>query len=160
MKKLITLFLLMAMPLMAANEIWFVSTAGQTNLKATVTELSTTKIWDTGETPDAFIATADSAWADRAIDVSEDTDNDGVYYGDFPALITDAGTYLIRIYATDGTLADGDLVVQNFTIDWAGTVEVWLHTLIENWLDAILLDTGTTLPATLNAKPSDSAFGL
>jgi len=138
---LIVAILLCSLVATAANEIWFVSTAGQTNLKATVTRLSDGKIWDTGEDPDAFITTAASAWADRAITVAEDTDNPGVYYGTFPALITDAGIYLIRIYATgDGTLDDSDLPIENFTIDWSGSEEIWLHTIVLDWLKDLAED--------------------
>ena len=153
MKKifLAVLILTLAINCFAANEIWFVSDAGQTNLKATICQPELKKVYDT--TDNTFKATSAVAYGDRDLTVTEDTDNLGVYNITAPAGLTVAGAYLIRVYATgDGTLDVGDLTIPqggNFVFNWSGSAETiqgdirWVKgdaQSVTDWKD--LIDTG------------------
>jgi hypothetical protein len=179
MKKIFLLFLLLCISIYTqATTISFASTVtGKTTLKAVICNLSAMTVWDTNAT--AFGATSTVTWAHRAITVTEDTNNTGVYYFTIPAGVSSAGNYFVRIYDSgDGTLNIGDSIFdgKQFPLDWSGASEINLTSvntdlataddkidsvladsdeLQAEWanggrldllLDAILEDTGTTLP--------------
>jgi hypothetical protein len=104
----------------AANEIFFHSTPGQTNLKVSITNPATQAIWD----GDSFEANPD--WSARSNGVTENANDPGMYYASMPAGVTDAGVYLVRVWdSVNGTLDSTDPHIMTFTIDWGGTSEVW-----------------------------------
>lgn len=113
------------------GKIWLISETGQTNLKAVICLPTTQQVYDT--TDDTFKSAADVNYANRALIVAEDGNNLGMYYIDIPAGLTDANTYLIRVYDTgDGTLDTNDLPLAqggNFEFHFDGGTEITTYTL-------------------------------
>lgn len=104
----------------------------------------------------AFVAPGSASWTDYDIAMTEVATSTGIYRASMPAVA--AGTYgwVVRKRA-GASPAVSDIAVGSGRIEWNGTAEVSLTTLataadlatVDTNVDAILEDTGTTLPATL-----------
>lgn len=138
MRKLIVILILChCVNLFAAKEITTEYTTGNT-LYAIIANDSL-QIWKStafDETPTT------GEWGDYDIALTEDTVLLGVYYADWPASLTAAGRYRIRIYS-GASPAYTDAVVASDFYQWSGTEEITfdvLQTLADDWLDGGRLD--------------------
>ena len=136
-----------------ANEIWTNYPESNT-LYAIVHKKTNDEVLDFDGGTNAW-----EAWNDAGIDDYDIpmTDHDGDYYSvDFPAQVVTAGIYRVTIFNQVGVDpdADDDTSIAQGEIHWDGSAEMDTSTL-DALIDAILLDTGTTIPATITTAQAD-----
>lgn len=129
-----------------ANEIWCNYTTGAT-LYAIVRKQSDKKVYN---------GTTFEAWNNANIgtyDIPMTENGMGMYFVNFPVVA--AGIYYVVICVQAGVNpAVTDTVIYTNKIDWSGTIEVDIGAkvdVIDGIVDDILVDTGTTLPASIAA---------
>lgn len=99
----------------------------------------------------AFEAINSANWATYDIALTESAA--GIYLGDLPAL--DAGIYTYNVYERAGASpATTDVQVGNGWLNWDGAAILPLST-VDTVVDAILVDTGTDIPALLATVQAD-----
>ena len=123
-KTIILVFLFLALPLFAANEIWFYPYDTGNTIYAIFRNPSDDTVWSDADTAwetqnDANIANYDVSLTDA---------NGDCYIGDFNSSIS-AGTYLIGVYLqAGGSPAITDIGIGGGVIFWDGSAEITDYT--------------------------------
>lgn len=73
----------------------------------------------------SFVAYVTADRGNYVVNMTELGDSSGIFQGDFPAAITDSGSYSYVVYQTtivEGTPSEGDTYIGGGSVDWTGTV--------------------------------------
>ena len=123
MKKWLVIFLLLCATLFATEEIRYYSDTGEDRY-VRIIDTSTFYAWDTTTTDFNEIP----IWANSAVDLTEDSNIQSLFYADFPPTAS-AGYYDIIVYVgTASGSASTDTALGGFDFAWDGSAEITPYT--------------------------------